>query len=178
MILAFAMTNQRKAASDISRIAAQHPKNSIFFSFALNSRAVAERRASPKESLFFFSSTETLLIESHENHGSKQHVSNDIMLFFFSFDTQSGDLHNTVLILRMDRERRKKGEKKRENQEGKRERGDSQFVRSDIFLRLIITQIRSCFLLIRSAVSRDVFKGVNMHKQTHTQLYAQTGFFF
>lgn len=117
------------------------------------------------------------MIESHENHGSKQHVSNDIMLFFFSFDTQSDDLHNTVLILRMDRDRRKKGEKKRENQERKRERGDSQFVRSDIFLRLIITQIRSCFLLIRSAVSRDVFKGVDMHKQTHRQLYAQTVFF-
>lgn len=170
------MTNQRKAASDMSRIAAQHPKNSIFFSFALNSRAVAERRTSPKESLFFFSSTETLLIESHENHGSMSLMTLCSSSFFF--DTQSDDLHNTVLILRMDRERRKKGEKKRENQEGKRERGDSQFVPSDIFLRLIITQIRSCFLLIRSAVSRDVFKGVDMHKQTHTQLYAQTVFFF
>lgn len=161
----------------MSRIAAQHPKNSIFFSFALNSRAVAERRTSPKESLFFFSSTETLLIESHENHGSMS-VMTLCSSSFFLIDTQSDDLHNTVLILRMDRERRKKGEKKRENQEGKRERGDSQFVPSDIFLRLIITQIRSCFLLIRSAVSQDVFKGVDMHKQTHTQLYAQTVFFF
>lgn len=82
------MTNQRKAASDMSRIAAQHPKNSIFFSFALNSRAVAERRTSPKESLFFFSSTETLLIESHENHGSMSVMTLCSSSFFFLIHSQ------------------------------------------------------------------------------------------
>lgn len=68
-------------------------------------------------------------------------------------------------------ERRRKGDQKRNKKKGgglRGEREESQFVRSHVFLRLIITQIRSCFLLIRSAVSLGIFKAVDMHRQTHS----------
>lgn len=66
-----------------------------------------------------------------------------------------------------DREWRKNGEQQgADEREGaiERERRDNLCV-SHVFLRLIITQIRPCFLLIRSAVS---LQGVNMHEQTDT----------
>lgn len=41
-----------------------------------------------------------------------------------------------------------------------------QFVNLHVFPRLMIMQIRPCFLLIRSAVSQDLFKGADVHIQT------------
>lgn len=58
----------------------------------------------------------------------------------------------------------------------KRQREESQFVLSHVSLRLIITQIRSCFLLIRSAVGLDLFREVDMHKQTRRLPCAQSDF--
>lgn len=64
---------------------------------------------------------------------------------------------------------RKEGEQ-RERSRRPEETQKRLFVRSRVFLRVIIVQIRPCFLLIRSAVSQDLFK------ETYTQTYAQTDF--
>lgn len=43
---------------------------------------------------------------------------------------------------------------------------EGQLVQLCVFPRLMITQIRPCFLLIRSAVSQDLFKAADVHIQT------------
>lgn len=40
---------------------------------------------------------------------------------------------------------------------------EGQLVQLCVFPRLMITQIRPCFLLIRSAVSQDLFKAADVH---------------
>lgn len=50
-----------------------------------------------------FSHTLGPLIESRENQGNQQYVSNDITLLFFPFDTQSDDLLNAARRLMTDK---------------------------------------------------------------------------
>lgn len=47
---------------------------------------------------------------------------------------------------------------------------EGRLVQLCVFPRLMITQIRPCFLLIRSAVSQDLFKAADVHMQTRAAL--------
>lgn len=84
-----------------------------------------------------------------------------------SFHRQSDNSLNTTCIqysCLLPRDRQKNENERRAKGGGNKE----PVCALGYFLWLIITQIRSCFLLIRSTVSLDLFKGVNMRKHTCT----------